>query len=57
MAGRLVQSLDHDSSVDDGQLSWNLVSRDGMDIAFGVYVFHVDAPGVGTTIGKFAVLK
>ena len=57
MAGRLVQSLEHDSSVDDGQESWNLVSRDGMDIAFGVYVFHVDAPGVGTTIGKFAVLK
>ena len=57
IAGRLVQTLEHASSIDDGQESWNLVSRDGMDIAFGVYVFHVDAPGIGTMIGKFAVLK
>jgi len=28
-----------------------------MDIAFGVYVFHVDAPGIGEYIGKFAVIK
>jgi hypothetical protein len=57
IAGRLVQLLEHDSTIDDGEQSWNLVSRDGMDIAYGVYVFHVDAPGVGTTVGKFAVLK
>ena len=57
IAGRLVQTIRHVSSIDDGQLSWNLVSRDGMDIAYGVYVYHVDAPGVGTIVGKFAVLK
>jgi len=57
IAGRLVQILEHNSTVADGQEGWNLVSRDGMDIAFGVYVYHVDAPGVGTTVGKFAVLK
>jgi hypothetical protein len=57
IAGRIVRILEHDSSMDDGQESWDLVSRDGMDIAYGVYVFHVDAPGVGTTVGKFAVLK
>jgi len=28
-----------------------------MDIAFGVYVFHIEAPGVGQKIGKFAVIK
>jgi len=57
MAGRLVQTIQHVSSLADGQTSWNLVSRDGMDVAYGVYVYHVDAPGVGTTVGKFAVLK
>jgi hypothetical protein len=57
IAGRLVQTLEHNSTISDGQEGWNLVSRDGMDIAYGVYVFHVDAPGVGTTVGKFAVLK
>ncbi len=57
ISGHLVQTLEHHSTLADGQEPWNLVSRDGMDIAFGVYVFHVDAPGIGTTIGKFAVIK
>lgn len=57
ISGHLVQTLQHNSSNDDGQAAWNLVSRDGMDIAYGVYIFHVDAPSVGTKIGRFAVLK
>ena len=57
MSAQLVQTLYHNSNIDNGQEPWNLVSRDGMDIAFGVYVFHVDAPGVGSFIGKFAVMK
>ena len=57
LTGELVQTLRHDASVDDGQEPWNLVSRDGMNVAFGVYLFHVDAPGVGTTVGRFALIK
>jgi len=57
ISGRLVQTLTHLASVDNGQEAWNLVSRDGMDIAYGVYVYHVDAPGIGTRIDKFAILK
>ncbi len=40
-----------------GAVPWNLVSKDGMDIAYGVYIYHVDAPGIGKHIGKFAVIK
>ncbi|HEX9974593.1 MAG TPA: hypothetical protein VGD14_21175, partial [bacterium] len=40
-----------------GAVPWNLVSKDGMDIAYGVYIYHVDAPGIGEHIGKFAVIK
>lgn len=57
MSGALVQTLEHESTLTDGQLPWNLTTRDGMDMAFGVYIFHVDAPGVGERIGKFAVIK
>lgn len=57
MSGHLVQIVEHNSTIDDGQEPWNLVSRDGMDIAFGVYVFQVDAPGIGTKIDKFAIMK
>jgi hypothetical protein len=57
MSGHLVQEVQHISSIDNGQEPWNLVSRDGMNIAYGVYVYHVDAPGIGTFIDKFAVIK
>ena len=57
VSGRLVQILHHNSTIDDGQEAWDLVSRDGMDIAFGVYVYQVDAPGIGKHIGRFAIIK
>lgn len=57
MSGKLVDTFQHSSTISDGQESWDLVSKDGMDIAFGVYVYHIDAPGVGKKIGKFAVIK
>lgn len=57
LSGRLVQEIEHNSTIDDGQESWNLVSRDGMDIAYGVYIYHVDAPGIGKKIDRFAIIK
>jgi hypothetical protein len=57
ISGRLVETLEHNSTIDNGQESWNLVSKDGMDIAFGIYVYHVDAPGIGEKINKFAIIK
>lgn len=57
LTGELVQTLQHDSSVDNGQMSWDLVSRDGMNIAYGIYLYHIDAPEVGQHVGRFAVIK
>ncbi|HEX2981936.1 MAG TPA: hypothetical protein VHO28_00180, partial [Ignavibacteriales bacterium] len=57
IAGALVKTIVKESSPMDGAISWNLVSDDGMDIAYGLYVYHVDAPGIGEYIGKFAVIK
>jgi len=28
-----------------------------LDIAYGVYLYHIDAPGIGERTGKFAVIK
>ena len=41
----------------DGYVAWNLRTKDNLDVAPGLYIFHVDAPGVGTAMGKFAVIK
>jgi len=57
VAGQLVKTLYKDSGPADGALSWDLISDDGMDIAYGVYIYHIDAPGIGEHIGKLAVIK
>jgi hypothetical protein len=57
ISGKLVQTLQHSGTISDGQEAWNLVSKDGMDIAYGIYVYHVEAPGIGDKIGRFAIIK
>jgi hypothetical protein len=57
VAGLLVKTLHKESSPTDGSLFWDLISDDGMEIAYGLYIFHVDAPDVGEYISKFAVVK
>lgn len=57
VAGKHVQTLEHDSPIDKGAKSWDLVSKDGLTVSFGVYIFHVDAPGIGEKIGKFTLIK
>ena len=36
---------------------WDMLTRDQQDLAYGVYIYHVEAPGIGEHIGKFAVVK
>ena len=57
VTGQLIKTLDKSGGPEDGSLSWNLTTEDGMDLAYGLYIFHVDAPGIGSYIGKFAVIK
>jgi len=57
ISGYLVETLEHESSLADGQQGWDLVSKDGMNVSYGVYIFHVEAPGIGEKIGRFALIK
>jgi len=57
LSGKLIKTLYKDSGYLDGTVSWNLITDDGMEAAYGVYVYHVDAPGIGEYIGKFALIK
>ncbi len=54
--GDLVQTLRQDGS-DDGFVAWDLRTKDNLDLAPGLYVYHVDAGRLGTSIGKLAVIK
>lgn len=57
VAGQLVKTLQKDTAPTDGSMSWNLVTDDGMDVSYGLYIYHVDAPGIGTHVGRFAIIK
>jgi hypothetical protein len=53
LAGELVRQIEKDD--DSSQVTWDLTNRDGRLVASGIYLFHVDAPGVGSHVGKLAV--
>ena len=56
--GQLIRELEHNSdNAADGTEIWDMQSKDLLDIAYGVYIYHVDAGEIGTKIGKFAVIK
>ena len=57
--GQLVKEIEHNHGNDiaNGTEVWNMLSKDEMEIAYGVYIYHVDAGDVGEKIGKFAIIK
>ena len=57
LRGELVKTIEHQGAVSEGAAWWDLRTEEGQDAAFGVYVYHVEAPGVGEHIGKFAIVK
>jgi hypothetical protein len=57
IAGQLIKTLEKTNGAEDGTVTWNLISDDGTDLAYGLYIYHVDAPGIGEYIGKFAIIK
>ena len=56
LAGDLVQTLEHDGTQGDGQARWDLISRNGQDIASGIYLFTVDSGG-SHQVGRFVVMR
>ncbi len=56
VGGQLVQTLQHDGMT-TGMVPWDLRTKDSLEIAPGLYIFHVDAPDVGESVGKFAIIK
>ena len=63
--GQIVNTLEHESGVGEqeqtpefnGTYTWDMLSRDNLEISYGIYIYHIDAPGIGEKIGKFVVIK
>ena len=61
VSGVLVDRIQVNNSIDNGQVEWDLLTNEGLEIAAGMYIYHVksDIPGLEgqEKIGKFAVIK
>jgi len=55
--GEVVDVIEHFTAEDNGSAFWDLRTSGDQDVAYGVYIYHVEAPGVGEHVGKFAIVK
>ncbi|MGD8780294.1 MAG: hypothetical protein PVH88_15175 [Ignavibacteria bacterium] len=53
--GELVKKIYHDNGT--GDEDWNLTNESGVEIAYGLYIYYLETPNGGNTIGKFAIIK
>jgi hypothetical protein len=56
VAGQLVQTMHHQGS-NEGYVGWNLRTKDNLDVAPGLFIFHVEADDMDSYTGKFAIIK
>lgn len=58
LAGDLVKTIDYDRATAGQDFAkWDLKTEFGSEVAYGVYLYHLDATGVGTHMGKIAILR
>ena len=57
VAGALVRKIEHDTAIENGTEIWDVLSDEKFEIAYGIYVYHIQAPGVGEKTGTFAIIK
>lgn len=55
--GELVKTLEHNGNITQGYISWDLRTKDNLEIAPGLYIYNVDGGELGNFTGKFAVIK
>ncbi len=57
-SGVLVSEIDVRNEPPNGAVHWDLLSREGLEIAAGMYIYHVKSNATGDEkVGKFAVIK
>ncbi len=57
VSGSLIKTIEHDSPYQNGTEIWDVLSEEKFEIAYGIYVYHIDAPGIGQKTGTFAIIK
>jgi hypothetical protein len=57
-SGVLVDQIEVDNEPGNGIVHWDLLTREGLEVAAGMYIYHIKSNVTGKEkIGKFAVIK
>ncbi len=58
ITGELVKTIAYNrNSAGTSFARWDLKTEFGSEVAYGVYLYHVDAPAVGKKMGKLAIMR
>jgi len=57
-SGVFIRQIDIANAPDNGTYKWNMLTKEGLDIAAGIYIYQVKSNVTGKEkLGKFAVIK
>lgn len=57
-SGSHVRTLEHDGDYNDGSIVWDVRTKEGLDVAYGVYFYVVEVDGISDKkTGKLAIIK
>ncbi len=57
-SGNLVRTLEHDGDINNGSVTWDVRTKEGLDVAYGVYFYVVEVDGISDKkMGKLAIIK
>jgi hypothetical protein len=54
LAGQLVRTIDHDGGAFQ---QWNLLNHSNLPVASGLYIVHIEMPGLGERVLKVAIVQ
>ena len=58
IGGVLVDEIKVQNAPDQGIVHWDMLTRESLEIAAGMYIYHVESTVTGDSkLGKFAVIK
>ena len=58
VSGVLVDEINVHNEPDNGIIHWDMLTRENLEIAAGMYIYHVESEITGDAmLGKFAVIK
>jgi len=58
VSGVLIDVIKVNNSADDGTAQWNLLSKENLEVAAGIYLYHVESYLTkDEKVGKFAIIK